>query len=221
MLNADAPERHNLRAHDRRGRGPGEQPDPAARQRYREGHGDGDGDGAAPEWQRRRPALRARPARPPQPRKERPRFRYECPAHPAIAGAGPSANTASTCESLRRVCREFAPVRFRPYHRGQNVADIVSVERLLAGQQFVQHGAEGKDVGRLVDMFAARLLRAHIGSRAHDYALHRRRHAQGRRIAHVFARCIRRESPWPARSPAPSRGPRESPSHWRVSDRGG
>ena len=36
------------------------------------------------------------------------------------------------------------------YHCGQNVPDVVTVKRLLAGQQFIQHAAKRKDVRALV-----------------------------------------------------------------------
>jgi len=41
-------------------------------------------------------------------------------------------------------------------------------ERTLAGGEFIQHGAEGPDVGAAVGGFAAQLLGGHVGQRPGD-----------------------------------------------------
>ena len=93
---------------------------------------------------------------------------------PILAQATPEQHA----NGLRRICRERAPVRLHLHNRSQNFRDIFALECLLPRQQFIQHSAEGKDVCRLGYRLAASLFWTHIGSGAHNHAMHRRIHAE-------------------------------------------
>ena len=66
--------------------------------------------------------------------------------------------------------RKPAPVGLGLDDGGENVGGTLGVEGLLSGQALVEAAAERPDVGPLVDGFAARLLRAHVGGRPDDDA---------------------------------------------------
>ena len=100
----------------------------------------------------------------------------------------------------RRRGRKRRPVRLALENLAI-VSEAVSPRKAAAGQHFVQHAAEGPDVGPLVDRLAARLLGAHVGGRAEN-------HAVARAADRVWA--MRHDpastsagAPWPGRSRAP------------------
>ena len=79
-------------------------------------------------------------------------------------------------DRLGRADGQRAPVRILPQHRDQLVPPCLAFEGPAAGQQLVEHAAEGPDVRPRVERLAARLLRAHVGHGAEDRArlgLHR------------------------------------------------
>jgi hypothetical protein len=73
------------------------------------------------------------------------------------------------------------PVDVGAQHVGHRVRRGLALEQAAAGQHLEQHDTVGPDVGSLVDERAARLLRAHVGDRAHDDPGAGRRDAERRR----------------------------------------
>ena len=76
--------------------------------------------------------------------------------------------------SNRRIAGE-RPKEGRPRgialeHRRQRVADILALERALAGEHLVEHAPERPDVAALVHRLAPRLLRAHVSGGAEQHA---------------------------------------------------
>jgi hypothetical protein len=70
--------------------------------------------------------------------------------------------------------RDSAEVGLVFDHGGEGFGHVLALKKPLAGEHFVEHDAESPDVDALVDNFAARLLRRHIGGGAEDDA-----HARG------------------------------------------
>jgi len=60
----------------------------------------------------------------------------------------------------------------------QRFVDVAAAERTLAGDHLVEHAAEREQIGALVHLLAAYLLRRHVAGRAEDLTRHghRRRH---------------------------------------------
>ena len=71
-------------------------------------------------------------------------------------------------DSRRGLGRQSFPVRFVGEHGGNGVGCANAAKRPMAGEQFIEHAAERPDVGSMVHVPAARLLRAHVRRRAHD-----------------------------------------------------
>jgi hypothetical protein len=84
-----------------------------------------------------------------------------------------------------RRLRQRAQVRFLAQHLDENIGNGFSAEQRLAHDDFVQHRAEGPNIGALVDHFAAGLLRAHVRGRAHDHSGASRRNAHRGGIAGI------------------------------------
>ena len=66
--------------------------------------------------------------------------------------------------------RERGPVDVLAQDRRQRVGDVVALERALAGQHFVEHGAERPHVATLVSRASLGLLGTHVGGGAKDQA---------------------------------------------------
>jgi hypothetical protein len=61
------------------------------------------------------------------------------------------------------------PVGFTTQHRRQRVGHIVSAERALPRQHFVEHAAIRPDVAAFIGCSSPRLLRTHVRSRPEDH----------------------------------------------------
>ena len=61
-----------------------------------------------------------------------------------------------------------------------HLRNIITGKRLLAREHFVEHRAEGKDVGSFVDFLSLGLLGTHVGHCAED-------HADARRVSRLSA----------------------------------
>ena len=92
-----------------------------------------------------------------------------------------------TTQGRRRRRRQRAPVGLVLEHRRKHERRVVALEHPLAGQRLEQADAEGPDVGAPVDGLSLRLLRRHVGGRAHDLAAlsGRQRERRGVRQRHV------------------------------------
>ncbi len=77
--------------------------------------------------------------------------------------------------------RKRVEVRFALQHERQRERHILSVECALAGQHFIDHAAEGPNVGPLIDVCSARLLWRHVrrGSQDEPRLCHCRRSDRG------------------------------------------
>ena len=73
-------------------------------------------------------------------------------------------------QAVRRVIGQAVPGRIGLENSRQCIADRIALEDTLARQHLQQDNTEGPDVGPPVDRRAARLLGAHVGRRAQDYA---------------------------------------------------
>ena len=56
------------------------------------------------------------------------------------------------------------PIGFTANHGGESVGNGFAFESHFAGEHFVEHGAEGPDVGTTVNHFAAGLFRGHVAA---------------------------------------------------------
>lgn len=81
--------------------------------------------------------------------------------------------------------REPFPVGFLLDHGSERVGYVLPRERAPTGEHFVEHDAEGPDVGTAIHRFAARLLRRHVGRGAENDAGLRSRDAHGRRVGRI------------------------------------
>ena len=70
----------------------------------------------------------------------------------------------------RCLLREVGEIDLRAEHGGQRMGDRLAVEQPLAGQQLVQHDAEGPDVAAAVGRLAGGLLGTHVGGGAENHA---------------------------------------------------
>ena len=77
-----------------------------------------------------------------------------------------------------RVLREPAEIDLALEDVRQRVRDGLAVEQPLARENLEQDHAKRPDVGALVYRPACRLLRRHVGRRAHDHAGLRRAHGE-------------------------------------------
>ena len=68
--------------------------------------------------------------------------------------------------------RKQAPVGLAFQHRGDGFLHGVGAKGAFTCEQFVEEASEGPDVRSRIDLFAARLLRAHVGRRADHVARH-------------------------------------------------
>ena len=68
-------------------------------------------------------------------------------------------------------CREPRPIGILGDDGGDDVGDVVAVERARACQHLVEHAAERPDVRALVDGAPARLFGRHVRRGAEDEAL--------------------------------------------------
>ena len=109
-------------------------------------------------------------------------------ARPAVSPVGSRLQSGSVCR--------IAPIESD---------DGRAAEQHLPGQALPQHAAERPDVAALVDVLAARLLRAHVGRRAEDHAGHRSGGGHRRRDDGSAPRLTPADgrSPWPGRSRGP------------------
>ena len=62
------------------------------------------------------------------------------------------------------------PVDRLTQHGGQRLCHVVPLEETPTGEHFVEHDAEGPDVGAAIDAPALRLLRGHVRRRAENEA---------------------------------------------------
>jgi hypothetical protein len=77
----------------------------------------------------------------------------------ALAGVLAQAASKQRHDALGHLALQHFPVRLGANDRGEDVGQRVAAERRGAGEQLVQHAAEGPHVGALIDDLTARLLR--------------------------------------------------------------
>ena len=75
----------------------------------------------------------------------------------------------ATLQQTLRFLRHSIPLRIVLQDRSQRFGSRLTAERLFAREHFVEHCAEGPNIGPLIDRLAASLLRAHVRGRAQDH----------------------------------------------------
>ena len=84
------------------------------------------------------------------------RFFFEAMAHDAVERRG---DAEVELEKVRRVVAQDGVER---------LDGRLAAKRRPPGQHLVENGAEGEEIGAMVDCFSAHLLRRHVADRSHD-----------------------------------------------------